>query len=221
MHSMKVGQIGFWMGLLLVLLGLAYVALLVATMVSGSGFPPVEPFLTVFHLLILITATGMVVFWSLVHEAVPPGRKHFSRASLALIIIFAALTSINRYVGLTVVKQSLASGNTGGLQWFLPYGWPSVMLALEMLAWGFFFGLACLCLAPAFSGSGLQRAIASLLSVVGILSLLSAFGPVAGTSSLSFNPFTLAGVVAWGPGLTITIALMVIWFRRMMRESRP
>jgi hypothetical protein len=48
---------------------------------------------------------------------------------LAYILIFATLTSINRYVALTVVRQSLAAGNTDGLQWFLPYTWPSIMLA--------------------------------------------------------------------------------------------
>jgi len=55
-------------------------------------------------------------------------------------VIFAAQTSINRYVALTVVRQSLAAGNTDGLQWFLPYTWPSIMLAIEYLAWGFFLG---------------------------------------------------------------------------------
>ena len=214
MTSRRIAQVGFWTGLVLVILGLAYLGLLAAMMILGSGFPPIEPFQTAFNVLILITAAVMVLFWAILHEAVPADRKLFSRASLALIVIFATLTSINRYVGLTVVKQSIAAGNTDGLQWFMPYGWPSVMLALEMLGWGFFFGLACLCLAPAFSGGRLDRAISLLLLVVGILSLLSALGPVMGYSSLSFSPFTLAGVVAWGPGLTATVALIAIRFRR-------
>ncbi len=218
-NSLKVAHYGFWTGLVLVFLGLAYLVLVAATMLSGSGYPPVEPFQTMFHVLILIIASCLVVFWTLVHGAVPPGSQLFSRASLALIIIFAALTSINRYVGLTVVKQSLAFGSTDGLHWFLPYGWPSVMLALELLAWGLFFGLACLCLAPAFSGSRLERAIGWLLVAVGAMSLLSALEPVMGYSSLSFSPFTLAGVMAWGPGLTITVGLMVIWFHRIDLES--
>jgi hypothetical protein len=147
----QVRRIGFWSGIVLVAMGLAYLGLIAAMMLSGSGFPPVEPFQTMFNILVLFTAVWMVLFWSILHLAVPADRKVFSQASLALIVIFAALTSINRYVGLTVVRQSISSGNTNGLQWFLPYGWPSVMLALEYLAWGFFFGLACLCLAPVFN----------------------------------------------------------------------
>ncbi len=219
MHSARIAQFGFWTGLALVCLGLVYLGLLAAMMLLGSGFPPTEPFQTAFHVLILLTAASMVVFWTLLHEAVPPDRKPFSRASLAFVVIFATLTSINRYVGLTVVKQGIASGSTEGLQWFLPYGWPSVMLALEILAWGFFFGLACLCLAPAFSGSRLDRAISLLLIAIGIMSLLSALGPVLGYRSLDFSPFTIAGVLAWGPGLTAAFALMAVWFRRRKVES--
>ena len=200
-------------------LGIIYVGLIGIMMLSGSGFPPVEPYQTMFNILILLTAAWMVIYWVVLHQAVQGEKKIFSLASLVMIVIFATLTSINRYVGLTVVKQSLLSGNTSGLQWFLPYGWPSVMLALEILAWGFFFGLACLCLAPAFTNGKLERAIFWTLIATGILSLLAAVGQVINTNAASFNPFTMAGSVAWGPGLTTAAVLFVIWFRRMGREG--
>jgi hypothetical protein len=214
MMSHPAKQLGFWSGIILVLMGIAYLGLIVAMMISGSGFPPVEPFQTMFNVLILFTAGWMVFFWSLLHQAAPAEGKLFSRASLAMIVIFATLTSINRYVGLTVVKQSLASGNTDGLQWFLPYGWPSVMLALEFLAWGFFFGWACICLAPVFRNGKLEHAIFWTLIATGILSLSAALGQVLGSSATSFSLFTFAGVIAWGPGLTTAAALMAIWFRK-------
>ncbi len=198
----------------MVILGLAYLGLLVSMVASGSGYPPVEPFQTSVNILVLITAAWMVFFWSILNHITPGDRKLFSQASLAMIVIFAALTSINRYVALTVVKQSLAAGNTNGLQWFLPYGWPSVMLALEILAWGFFFGLACLLLAPVFSKGRLERSISWILIVTGILSLLAVAGQMSGVGGVAFNPFTLAGVVAWGPGLTTAAVLMAIWFHK-------
>ena len=131
-----------------------------------------------------------------------------------MIVIFATLTSINRYVGLTVVKQSLASGNTSGLQWFMPYCWPSVMLAIEYLGWGFYFGLACISLAPAFVSGSLERAIFWTLLATGMLSLLSVIGQVLGANSLTFSLFTMAGVLGWGPGLTVATFLISIWIRR-------
>jgi hypothetical protein len=214
MVSSQIRRVGFWSGIVLVMLGLAYLGLVITMMLSKSGFPPSESFQTIFNVLILLTAVWMVFFWTILHQAAPAERKVFSEASLLLIVIFATLTSINRYVGLTVVRQSLASGDTNGLHWFMPYAWPSIMLALEFLAWGFFFGLACLCLAPVFTSGKFEHLIFWVLIVTGILSLLAALGQVIGSSTLSFNPFTLAGTIGWGPGLTLAVALITVWFRK-------
>jgi hypothetical protein len=214
MTSTQFSRIGFWSGIVLVALGLAYLGLIATMMLSGSGYPPIEPFQTIFNALVLFTAVWMVLFWTILHQAAPKEKKLFSQASLVLIVIFATLTSINRYVGLTVVRQSISSGNTNGLQWFLPYSWPSVMLALEFLAWGFFFGLACLCLAPVFYNGKNGSIITWLLIINGILSLIATLGQVIGSSALSFNPYTFAGMIAWGPGLTTIAALIAIWFRK-------
>jgi hypothetical protein len=219
MRALKAEKIGYWSGIVLVILGLVYLGLILVMMLSGSGFPPAEPLQSIFNALILITAPWMVFFWVILHQSAPVGRKIFSQASLALIVIFAALTSINRYVGLTVVKQSIASGNTNGLQWFLPYSWPSIMLALEFLAWGFFFGLACLSLAPVFIHRGLEKAIFWTLIVTGILSLLAPLGQLVGTDPMSFTLFTAAGEMGWGPGLLLVAVLLVIWFHRKMLPS--
>jgi hypothetical protein len=219
MMSSLVRRIGIWGGIFFVILGLIYMGLIGVMILSGSGFPPVEPYQTMFNILILLTATWMVFYWTVLHHAVQGEKRVFSMASLVMIVIFATLTSINRYVGLTVVRQSILSGNTNGLQWFLPYGWPSVMLALEILAWGFFFGLACLLLAPVFTSGKLERAIFWTLIATGILSLLAAVGQVINTSALSFSPFTMAGSAAWGPGLTTAAVLFVVWFRRAGRNK--
>jgi hypothetical protein len=87
------------------------------------------------------------------------------------------------------------------------------MLALEYLGWGFFFALACLSLAPVFTMGKLERAISSLLIITGLLSLLAVVGQVIGSSALNFDLFTMAGVLGWGPGLTLAVALITAWFR--------
>jgi hypothetical protein len=214
MLTSKIRRIGFWSGIVLAGLGITYIVLIIIMILSGSGFPPSDPFQTLFNVLILVTAVWMVFFWTILNYAVPEERKIFSQASLALIVIFAALTSINRYVGLTVVRQSLSSGQTSGLHWFLPYSWPSVMMAIEYLAWGFFFGLACICLAPVFHTGKIGSSIFWILIAIGILSLSASLGQIVGSSGLSFNPFTFAGTLAWGPGLTTAILLITIWFTK-------
>jgi hypothetical protein len=220
MLQSRIRQIGFLSGMVLVGLGIIYICLIVILMLSGSGFPPLEPYQTMFNILILFTAVWMVLFWTIVNYVAPAEKKLFSQASLALIVIFATLTSINRYVGLTVVKQSLSAGDTNGLEWFMPYQWPSVMMAIEFLAWGFFFGLACLCLAPVFKAGRLGNTIFWILIITGSLSLLTVCGQVASLNALSFNLFTFAGTLAWGPGLTTAIFLIAIWFREAVISSK-
>jgi hypothetical protein len=212
--SKQVYRIGFWSGLVLVVLGLAYLGIILVMMISGSGFPPIDPFLTAVNILVLITAVWMVFFWVVLSQAITGKRILFVRISLAFMVIFATLTSINRYVALTVVNQSLAAGNTDGLQWFLPYTWPSIMLAIEYLAWGFFLGLACLSLAFVFTQGRLEHAIFWTLIITGLLSLIALVGQVSGSNSSSFSPFTMAGVLGWGQGLTLAAGLITIWCRK-------
>ncbi len=207
-------RIGSWCGGVLIFLGFAYLGLILILLFSGSGFPPVEPYQTIVNGIVLFTAVGLVFFWAILHQALPTGKKLFSRISLAFVIIFAALTSINRYVALTVVRQSLAAGHLDGLQWFLPYGWPSVMLAIEYLAWGFFLGLAFLSLAPVFNRGRLERAIFWTSISVGVLCLIAVVGQMIGSSSVNFSPFTLMGVIGWGPGLTVWVVLLTSWLRK-------
>ncbi len=209
MSSKLVNRAGFWSALALVVLGVAYLAILAGMMLSGAGFAPPEPYQTLLHVLILLTAPLLVFLWAALHVATPGERRLFSLAALAFMVAFATLTAANRFVALTVVRQSLAAGTTGGLQWFMPYQWPSLMLAFEILSWGFFFGLACLCLAPAFAGHGLERTIFWALLLTGTLSLCSALGQIVDLPALS-----LAGAVGWGPGLTVAVALIAVWFFR-------
>jgi hypothetical protein len=207
MNSSLIRKLAIGFGSSLVFLGFSYMVLLAVMMISGSGFPPVEPYTTLFSGLILISAIIMVFYWVLLFFSIPEDKKIFGLASLIMIAIFSALTSVNRFVALTVVRQSLVSGNTNGIQWFLPYQWPSVMLALEILAWGGFFGLACLCLAPVFSNGKLERTLSWTLKITGILSLCAFLGQLINSTLLGF-----AGLIAWGPGFTLVSYLTTRWF---------
>lgn len=205
----SLNRFGFITGIILAFLGIFYIGLLVGLAAAGSLLPPPAVFQIVFSVFTLITAALMVFFWALLHQAISSEKKLFSLTSFAFTIIFCALTSINRFVALTVVPQSIAAGQTQGLEWFLPYEWPSIMLAIEILAWGFFFSLACISLAPAFFGKDGSRAVFWALIVTGILAMSSAVGQTVSSFVLS-----VAGPVAWGPGLTVIVILLARWFKR-------
>jgi hypothetical protein len=100
-------------------------------------------------------------------------------------------------------------GVTDGLNWFMPYGWPSIMAAMEVLAWGFFLGLAFLFLAPVFRNGRLELAIFWILIISGVFSLIAMIGQM--VNSVLLN---MLGIVAWGPGLILIFSLLALWFKK-------
>jgi hypothetical protein len=155
----------------------------------------------------------MVLLWATIHQVTPAEKQLFSLGSLVLMTVFATVISINRYNSLTVVPQATAMGKSEGLEWFLPYGWPSIMAAMEVLGWGFYYGLACLCLAPVFDGNRLEKAIFWTLIASGGLSLVAVLGQV-----LNNVPLNALGILAWGPGSILLTALWSQWFKK--QENR-
>jgi hypothetical protein len=200
-------KLGYWTALLGFLLTLIYLAAVVRMFVSGT-IPPAEPYISIISVVSLASVPIFVFLWVILHSVVLPEQKVFTQTSLALIVIFATVTSINRYVAMTVVRQSIDMGITDGLNWFMPYGWPSIMAAMEVLAWGFFLGLAFLFLAPVFRKGKLESAIFWTLIISGIFSLIAVLGQI--RNSVVLN---MLGIIAWGPGLILLFALLASWFR--------
>jgi hypothetical protein len=202
-------RLGFYLSWYGLLMGVIYLGLIIAASVSG-GLPPAEPYQSLISAVTFLSIPGLILLWVVVHQITPKEKQVFSLASLVLMTIFATLTSINRYTALTVVPQAMRMGKTDGLEWFLPYGWPSIMAAMEVLAWGFYYGLACLCLAPVFGNGKLERAIFWTLVASGVFSLISTIGQV-----LNSIPLNMAGILAWGPGFILLLVLWVFWFRNV------
>jgi hypothetical protein len=206
-------RIGYWLSLLGAFLALAYLGLVIVALASGN-FPPAGPLAILLHTEILCSIPVIVLLWVTVHQVTPADKRVFSLGSLVLLVIFATLASINRYNALTVVPQAEAMGVSEGLYWFLPYGWPSIMFAMEILGWGGYFGLACLCLAPAFlGGNRLEKVIFWTLIACGGLSLCAVLSQV-----FKIPPLSVLAVLAWGPGFIFLTALWARWFRK--QESR-
>lgn len=204
-------SVGMWASASYAVLAVGYMAVLVPLLLAGTPFPPPEPYLTVLHLLTLLGPALAVPLWCAVHLAAPAEKKVFTLASLAFVVMLAVVVMINRFVALTLVRQGADPGATGMLDWLQPYGWPSLMLAFEILGWGLFFSLACLFLIPVFLVGRLERAIATALGVTGALSLVSVV-------ALAVDSLEVMGVVAplaWGLGPLVATVLLGIRFRSM------
>jgi hypothetical protein len=159
--------------------------------------------------VILLFMPWLILEWAAIHYSVPKEKRVFTLGSLVFVSILTVLTCINRYNAVSVVPQAIAMGKTDNLEWFQPYGSPSIMLSMEILGWGWFYGLACLCLAPAFAKDVRGRIIFWTLIASGVFSIGAVVGPIAGNMWLNF-----IGIPAWGPGFILLHFLLGRWFKR-------
>lgn len=197
----------FASSLLLALLGVAYAALLGTAAALGSfTLPPPEPLASVGAIDAIATAILLVVLVVGI-DTLSPARRPYSQLSVVFTGMFAIAVTINRFVQLTIVRQSLAAGDVADLRRFLPYDPHSALFAVEILGWGVFLGLAALSLVPVLRGPGLHSWIARLFGLYGVLGLACAAGLVLD------SPVVAVGFVAWGGVLPVAAGLMAIAFR--------
>ena len=196
-------QLIFWSSLSLASIGLLYAGILGTVAALGSlTLPPPEPVGTFAAVDTIASAVLLVVLVVAIDTICPPDRRAFSRLSVAFTTMFAVAVTINRFVQLTIVRQSVAAGDTTDLRRFLPYDPRSAMFAIEILGWGFFFGLAALCLVPVLRGPGLRAWIARLMGLYGVLGLVCALGLVFD------SPVVAVGFLAWGGVLPLAAGLI-------------
>jgi hypothetical protein len=206
-------RFAIWVNIIGIGLALAYALSLAAVGASGTGFPPVEPFDVAISIVSLISAPIILVFFAVIHVYAAEERKLFSLMALAFSILFTAMTCINRFIHLAIVRPSVAAGATDGLEWFTPYGTHSIMVGLEILGWSFFLGLAFLCAAFVFKGGVLERALFWVFLVDAALSLVSTLTPFTGITL-----FTFVGTIAWGPGFIAACVLLIKLLRRELKQ---
>ena len=134
-----------------------------------------DPFVSIMEMLIIPLALLYVVNMVVVHAYAHPKVKAYSLTALCFMILMAAITSSVHFIILTVGHQIEVTG----LPWaplFFSWKWPSVVYALDILAWDWFFALSLLFAAPVFKVSRLEVAVRILMIVSGILSLAGLIG---------------------------------------------
>ena len=195
----------FWSALAVAVIGLLYAAVLGTAAALGSlTLPPPEPIGSFAALDTIASAVLLVVLVVAIDAITPFERRPFSRLGVVFTVMFAVVVTINRFVQLTIVRQSVAAGDVGDLRRFMPYEPHSAMFALEILGWAFFFGLAALCLVPVLRGPGLRMWIARLFGLYAVLGLACAVGLVLD------SPVVAVGFVAWGVVLPLAAGLMAV-----------
>jgi len=205
-------QLGFWSSVYVAVLGGVYLLVLIFYFLTeGFKLPPSPLVQLASGIITFLTVPGLVVLFTAILYINEGDNKVLGSLGVSFIILFAATVSINRFVQLTVIQQSLPNVPTD-LMRFLPYSEGSIMLALEVLGWGFFSSLAAVFVAPLFSSSPINLAIRWLFILYAIFSSMSAI------SFLTTIPIPV-GPIAWGPILLVLSILLSIYFHKFDKKA--
>jgi hypothetical protein len=106
------------------------------------------------------------------------------------------------FVHFSAARQSISQGVLTGLDQFVEWNPNSAVMASGTLGWTFFFGLACLFVAPVFSGGRLERGLRYASLICGSCGILGWLGALLGSTAL--------GLVYMAGGTVSVITMAVL-----------
>jgi len=170
--------LGLWSSRTYVVLGVMYVLVIVGGFVSNRNLkdPVKDPHLALAEVLILVMAPVMLTLSVAIHYSAAPDERPYTLVSLGWMVAAVTTTSIVHFVELTVARR-LPSQEFPAHDRVFGFRWPSILYAVDIVAWDIFFALSLLFAVPAFEG---DHAVQVGLVASGLLSLVGLIGPVIG-----------------------------------------
>jgi hypothetical protein len=208
-------SLGIFSAAATVVLLVAYAVTLVVGLLSLDS--PQEPIgdqmFTILEVLIIAMMPAMVALMVAVHAWAPIQAKTLTLTSVVFMGLLAGVTCVVHFCALTLSRQPEFAGRAWESLVF-PFAWPSVVYALDILAWDIFFPLSMLFAAPVFSRSRLAALIRVLMIASGVLSLAGLSGVV--TGDMRLRNIGIVGYV--GVFLVVAALLAVLFYRTTPQE---
>jgi hypothetical protein len=204
--SHKILQFGLRLAWINSVLFVVYDLIVISGIVIGKGVLK-EPYLAIAEVLTLVGSLLLILLIAAIHECTPQSAKVFSLTALGWMVLLAGSTVIVHFVNLTLWRQISPQQKIDYVR-FLGWEWPSLMFAIELVAWHLFFGLSMLFAAFAFKGSGWEKAVRITLIAIGLLCILGLIGPVVGDLI-----WRLIGIFGYGVGFPIVCVMIARVFK--------
>jgi len=182
--SRRLGRLAGWA---VVTLSLLYLATGIAGLVFGriqtaENLGQGEPYLSLLEALIVALAPFLILLFVAAHAAAPEDKKPQAIAALCFAALAAGLTASIHFARLVIVRR-LDPATVESLSPLVSFRWPSVALALDLLAWDLCLGIALLFLSSAWRA---ERSIRLTSAAAGWLCLLGFLGPATGEMQIQF-----------------------------------
>jgi hypothetical protein len=134
-----------------------------------------DPWFTLMEVLIMAIAPAMVVFTAGLLAGATDAHRPYAVASVAFMTACAVLTCAVHFSVLTLSREPGIAGQDWATHVFA-FQWPSVVYALDILAWDVFFPLAALFAALTVAGPGLAAIARRLLFASAALAFIGLAG---------------------------------------------
>ncbi len=175
-------RIGTTTAAALFFLGIIYIVVTTIGLLSlKSQLDPIsDPWFSLMEIIILAMAPLMVVLMVEIHIYAPQESKVLSLTALVFMGIMACITCSLHFLVLFVSRPIASITDVQLFSYIFSFKWPSVIYALDILAWDLFFALSMLFAAPVFKGDRVKSAVRVLMIISGLLSLAGLLGLVNG-----------------------------------------
>ena len=206
--SPKILQFGLRSAWANFVLFIVYDLIVITGIVIGQGVLK-EPYLAIAEVMTLVGAPLLILLTVAIHECAPQSAKVFSLTALGWILLLAGSTVIVHFVNLTLWRQINDQQKIDYVR-FLGWEWPSMMYAIELVAWHLFFGLSMFFAAFAFKGVGKEKIVKQGLIITGILCIVGLIGPVIGDLK-----WRMIGIFGYG----ILFPIICVYIARVFKNA--
>jgi hypothetical protein len=195
---------GRWSAWFVVAVSVAYAAIMVAGFGSLGNLtdPLPDPYLAVAELLILLMAPVMVVLMAAVHACAPAQLRMFGMIAFGWMLVAACLTMTVHVVELVVARR-VDPGAVPGFARLFDFAWPSLLYAVDVVAWDLMLGLSLLFAALVFTGRRYRGVRWGLLASAA-LCLIGLVGPA--TDVLAWRGIGIFGYAMVFPITCVALA---------------
>jgi len=212
-----VSSIGFWSAILTTVWTIWFILAFVFYMSSlPSEWPGIEAFAASFEPIpyiawvipCLLLALTFPIMMSSIYFYASDDKKLWSLLGLIFAVMYGAILATNYWLLLTVVRESILSGYTEGLEWFVIGSPHSITNTIEGIGYGF-MGLAAIFVTQVFGGNRLGIWLQRLFIVNGVAGI---GGVILG--GLGIMTATMVSLALWCLTFPVATAMLAILFKR-------
>ena len=142
---------------------------------NSPAEPIGNPYFTIMEILTILIAPLMAISMAVIHYYASPSDKLYSLIALFFMLIMTAITSSVHFIILTLNHYNPID-QIENFSFFFSFKWFSIVYALDILAWDWFFALSFLFASRIFKLDRTEKIVRTLMIISGLLSLAGLIG---------------------------------------------